>query len=288
MGTDGNGAGAPKRGTQDTAGALGMGLQASSGLVLLFNFLAYVIPIFGGWWADVYVGRYKAIVWGVIICGVAHVIQIVGAIPQVLQRGTAHAAPPFILSLLILALGAGIFKPNIAPTVLDQHRHQKPYTKVLKSGEKVIVDPETTARRTMLIFYAFVNIGAFFMLATTYSEKYVGFWLSYLEAGIVYFLLPILLFAIYKRTYKAPPNGSSDLTNAVKIIWTALKRNKFRVWRKGFWDAAKPNVLATQGVYVDWDEKLVEDVRRTIGKLWPSLPLTFHYPCANMSCYSCD
>lgn len=244
-----------------------MGLQASSGLVLLFNFLAYVVPIFGGWWADVYVGRYKAIVWGVVICGVAHVIQIVGAIPQVLQRGKAHAAPPFILSLLILAVGAGIFKPNIAPTVLDQYRHQKPYTKVLKSGEKVIVDPETTARRTMLFFYAFVNIGAFFMLATTYSEKYVGFWLSYLEAGIVYFLLPILLFAIYKRTYKAPPSGSSDLTNALKIIWIALKRNKFRVWRKGFWDVAKPNVLAAHGVNVNRDEKLVEDVRRTVGEL---------------------
>lgn len=47
--TGGNGAGAPPRGTQETAGALGMGLQASSGLVLLFAFLAYVLPILGGW-----------------------------------------------------------------------------------------------------------------------------------------------------------------------------------------------------------------------------------------------
>jgi hypothetical protein len=80
----GNGAGAPPRGTQEMAGALGMGLQASSGLVLLFTFLAYFVPIFGGWWADVKVGRYYAIVVGVLICGVAHIIQIVGAIPAVL------------------------------------------------------------------------------------------------------------------------------------------------------------------------------------------------------------
>ncbi|KAE8135041.1 hypothetical protein BDV38DRAFT_273085 [Aspergillus pseudotamarii] len=167
----GNGAGAPPRGTQETAGGLGMGLQASSGLVLLFAFLAYILPILGGWWADVHVGRYKAICVGVLICGIAHLIQIFGAIPSVLQKGTAHSAPPFIISLLILALGAGIFKPNIAPTILDQHRSKKAYTKVLKSGEKVIVDPELTSNRTMLIFYGVVNIGAFYMLATTYAEN---------------------------------------------------------------------------------------------------------------------
>lgn len=140
---------------------------------------------------------------------------MVSAIPSVLQKGKAHAAPPFIIDLLLLGLGAGvshsfspcpfiftfslpycdvkleiilpechtngllnaascgiqIFKPNIAPIVLDQNRHQKPYTTTLKSGEKVIVDPETTASRTMLIFYDFVNVGAFFMVATTHSEK---------------------------------------------------------------------------------------------------------------------
>ena len=37
----GNGAGAPPRGTQETAGALGQGLQVASALTLLFSFLAY-------------------------------------------------------------------------------------------------------------------------------------------------------------------------------------------------------------------------------------------------------
>lgn len=254
------------RHTQKTAGALGMGLQASSALTLLFTFLAYVIPIFGGWLADVHTGRYKAIVIGVLLAGVAHLIQIFGAIPSVLQKGASHAAPPFIIGLIILAFGAGIFKPNIAPTVLDQNRYQKQYTKVLKSGEKVIVDPESTATRTMLIFYGLTNVGAFYMLATTYSEKYVGYWLSFLLAGAIYFLLPILLAAMYKRTYKAPPAGSSDLAKAFKIIGYALKRSKFQFWRKGFWDQAKPSYLATQGVSVSWSDQLVEDIRRTIGK----------------------
>ncbi|KAE8146593.1 MFS peptide transporter [Aspergillus avenaceus] len=275
----GNGAGAPPRGTQETAGALGMGLQASSGLTLLFSFLAYVLPILGGWWADVYVGRYTAICVGVLLCGVAHLIQIFGALPSVLQRGTANSAPPFIIGLLLLAVGAGIFKPNIAPTILDQHRTKKAYTKVLKSGEKVIVDPELTTSRTMLIFYGVVNIGAFYMLATTYAEKYVGYWLAFLLAGIIYFLLPIVLALVYKRTYKQPPSGTSDLSKAARIIVMALRRNKFQVWRKNFFDAVRPSVLALEGIQVDWTDKLVDDVRRTLV----ATELFFYFPIYNIN-----
>ncbi|PWY66779.1 oligopeptide transporter [Aspergillus heteromorphus CBS 117.55] len=286
----GNGAGAPPRGSQETAGALGMGLQASDALVLLFTFLAYIIPIFGGWWADVSVGRYKAICVGVAICGIAHIVQIIGAIPKVLQEGRAHAAPPFIIGLLLLALGAGIFKPNIAPTVLDQYRHQKQYTKTLKSGEKVIVDPELTATRTMLIFYGVVNVGAFYMLATTYAEKYVGYWLVFLLSGIIYFLLPIVLAAVYKKTYRKPASGNSELAKAIKITMTALRQNKFQVWRKNFFDAAKPSVLAAKGIQVDWTDKLVDDVRRTLEGGFPAnardteaTEVFFYFPIYNLN-----
>ncbi|QKX58072.1 uncharacterized protein TRUGW13939_05193 [Talaromyces rugulosus] len=260
----GNGAGAPPKGTQETAGALGMGLQASQGFVLLFAFLAYIVPIFGGWWADVKVGRYYAIVVGVLICGVAHIIQIIGAIPSVLQQGTAHSAPPFIISLLILAVGAGIFKPNVAPILLDQQVLEKEYTKVLKTGEKVIISPEATTTRAMLIFYGMVNVGAFYQLATTYAEKDVGYWLAFLLSGTIYFLLPILLFFMYKRTRKLPPSGS-ELPSVFKILGRALKESRGQIWKKNFWDSAKPSTLAARGITVDWSDRLVEDVKRTVS-----------------------
>lgn len=101
----GNGAGAPAPGTEDTAGALGMQLQFANAFVLLFTFLAYVIPIFGAWLADTKLGRYKTIAIGVLICGVAHIIMIFGALPSVLQAGNGLA--PFLVSFFILAFGAG-------------------------------------------------------------------------------------------------------------------------------------------------------------------------------------
>ena len=262
----GNGAGAPPKGTQETAGALNQGLQFNNAMSLLFIFLAYIIPIFGGWIADTKLGRFRTILIGVLICGVSHIIMICGAIPSVLKAGNGMA--PFMLSFFLLAIGAGIFKPNIAPTILDQYKHQKPYVKELKSGERVVVDPETTIQRIMLYFYALINIGAFYALATTYSEKYVGYWLAFLTPGVIYFLLPFLLWYLNNKLVKYPPDGSA-LGKVFKIVTMAFKKN-WMFWKKGFFDAAKPSLLAETGVTtfmnkpISWTDKDVDDVRRTL------------------------
>lgn len=254
--------------SEETAGALGRGLQFANAFTLLFSFLAYIVPIFGGWLADTKLGRLKTILLGVLICGVAHIILIIGAIPSVLVAGNGLA--PFMIQLFLLAIGAGIFKPNVAPTLLDQYKHQKAYVKALPSGERVVVDPEVTIQRIMLLFYAFINVGAFFAIATTYAEKYVGYWLAYLLPGIVYFLLPALLWYLYPRLIKAPPNGSI-LNNLWKIITVAFKQSKGKFWKQdSFWRSAMPSELAKKGITtfnnkpVSWTDKDVDDIRRTM------------------------
>ncbi|KAK2668684.1 MFS transporter superfamily [Fusarium oxysporum f. sp. vasinfectum] len=259
----GNGAGAvAKNDPNGHAGALNRGLQFASAMVLLFNFLAYVIPIFGAWLGDTKTGRFRAIMYGVIIGGVAHVIMVGGAAPAVLKAGNGLA--PFMVSFFLLAIGAGLFKPNVVPLIVDQYTDQTEYVKTLKSGERVIVDPETTIQRIMLIFYMCINVGAFFMIATTYIEKYVGFWLAFLLPGIIYILLPVLLMWRYKTLKRAPPQGS-DLNNFFKIVGLAFKENKGRVWAKNFFESVKPLVLAAKGKTVSWDSQAVEHSRRTLS-----------------------
>lgn len=258
----GNDTGAVPAGSANKhAGALDQGLQFASALGNVFVFLSYLLPIFGAWVADTKLGRFQTIMWGVIIGGVAHVIMIGGAAPSILRAGAGVA--PFIISLILLAIGAGIFKPNVAPLIIDQYQYQKQYVKVLSSGERVIVDPEITIQRIFLWFYAFINIGGFFAIATTYAEKYLGFWIAFLLPGIVYFLLPILLLAINKKLLKKRPVGSA-LTDFFKVIWTALKQNNFKLWGRGYFDKAKPAYLAERGIQVRWDNKFVKDVARTL------------------------
>ena len=122
----------------------------------------------------------------------------------------------------------------------------------------------------MLIFYALINVGAFFAIATTYSEKYIGYWLAYLLPGILYFLLPLLLWYLNNKLVKYPPDGNV-LSNVWKIITVAFKYNKLNVFKKGFWDTAKPSVLRERGVTtfmgkaITWTDKSVDDIRRTLA-----------------------
>ena len=95
--------------------------------------------------------------------------MIGGAAPSVLEAGNGLA--PFIISFFLLAIGAGIFKPNVVPVLLDQYTEQKQSVQTTKSGERVIIDPEVTIQRILLTFYAFINIGAFFSIACTYAES---------------------------------------------------------------------------------------------------------------------
>jgi len=221
-----------------------------------------------GWWADTKLGRYKVICIGVLVAGLGHLVLVVGALPKVLQAG--HGMAPFIIGLLTLAFGAGLFKSNISPTLLDQDTQKGLIIKTIKSGERVIVDPEVTAQRLVLAFYGLVNVGAFFGLATTYAEKDVGYWLAYALPGIIYLLLPILLVAVYKKTIKRPPQGN-QLGQFFSVIGLAFKRNGLKgLFKHGFFDVAKPSRLAAEGITtikgkpITWNDGFVEDVKRTI------------------------
>ncbi|KAJ7891313.1 PTR2-domain-containing protein [Mycena olivaceomarginata] len=277
----GNGAGAPPAGTQETAGALGMGIVAATGLTKTFSFLAYTLPILGGIMADTKWGRFKTICVGTAIGAVAHIILVIAAIPSVIAGG--HAVAPFTIAFLLLALGTGYIKSCIAPIIADQSvvKHQSVTT--LPSGERVIVDPSSTIQSMLMIYYWAVNVGAFFSVATSYSEKRIGFWLAYLLPGILYMIMPIALVIVYPRLVRLPPQGSVVL-ESFKVFRTLFSRAGFTGMLKGGenWNVAKPsNIEAAGGLknkstgWVTWDDDFVDELKRTIVacKLFLFLPI---------------
>ncbi|KFZ12735.1 hypothetical protein V502_06947 [Pseudogymnoascus sp. VKM F-4520 (FW-2644)] len=263
MPVGGNGYGAPRRGTQQTAGALGLGTVKANAVNQSFNMLAYGLPLIFGYIADAHTGRFKLICWGILVFGIAHVLMVGSTAPSLLASGGAKI--PFFISVYILSIGTAMFKPNIAPLLLDQNPHTVPKIKVLKSGERVIIDPEATTERTMTWFYLMINIGGMMAVATAYSEKYVGWWLAFVLPLFLYLPLPLLMFWIRKRLVLYPPGGS-DLPNVFRVLGICLRHGGiFKIGRHGFWESAKPSVIASRGLSIPtrWTDEFVDDVRRT-------------------------
>jgi dipeptide/tripeptide permease len=259
----GNGYGAPPKGTQKTPGALGMGQAKANAVNQSFNVLAYILPLFTGYLADSKTGRYNMITWGIYVMGIGHAILVASGAKHLLATGASKG--PFFVGIYIISLGAAMFKPNVSPMLLDQMTSHVPIVVTLKSGERVIEDPEHSTERVMLWFYLLINVGGFTQVATSYAEKYVGWWLSWVIPLILYIPLPFLMWWLKPRLVVKKPAGN-DLPKVFVVLGNALKRGGImRIGKHGFWDQAKPSVQAANGLTptTSYDDQFVEDVRRT-------------------------
>jgi dipeptide/tripeptide permease len=259
----GDGWGAPPRGTQQTAGALGMGQAKANAVGQSFSLLAYLLPLVTGYLADAKTGRYRMIVWGIYVMGLGHAILVASGAKSLLANGSAQG--PFFVGIYIIAVGAAMFKPNVTPMLLDQLTSHVPIVVTQKSGERVIEDPEHSTERVMLWFYLLINVGGFTQVATSYAEKYVGWWLSWLIPLCLYFPLPFLMWYLKSRlVIKAP--GGSDLPNVFVVLKNCMRKGGvFRIGRRGWWEPAKPSVQAAAGEKptTRYNDQFVEDVKRT-------------------------
>ncbi|KAK1144977.1 peptide transporter ptr2 [Aspergillus melleus] len=101
-------------------GALGMGHQGATGLTTFFQFWCYVTPIIGAIVADQYLGKYKTIVLFCIVYLVGLLILVCTSIPTALAHGAGLGG--FIVAILIIGLGTGGIKSNVAPLVSPPSR----------------------------------------------------------------------------------------------------------------------------------------------------------------------
>ncbi|KAF7340570.1 Peptide transporter PTR2A [Mycena sanguinolenta] len=260
--------------THGVSGALGMGQRASTGLTTFYQFWCYVTPLYGAYIADTYWGRYNTTCVAVVIALIGHIILIIAGVPGVINHQHGAVAC-FIIALLVMGFGTGLFKANISPLVAEQYRRTKLFVVTTSSGERVIVDPSLTISR--VTFYLFINIGALIgQIGMTYSERYVGFWLAYTLPTVVFLLCPIVLFYGRKRYIRTPPTGSV-LATALRL-WRHAARGRLswnpitcvrRLRAPGFWDDAKPSAVerreGSRPKWMTFDDQWVDEVRRGLS-----------------------
>ncbi|BCS23213.1 peptide MFS transporter [Aspergillus puulaauensis] len=237
-------------------GALGMGHQGATGLTTFFQFWCYVTPIIGAIVADQYLGKYKTIV---LFCGVYLVgllILVLTSIPTALENGAGLGG--FIAAILVIGLGTGGIKSNVAPLIADQYKRKRMAVSTTKKGERVVIDPSLTIQRIYMIFYGCINIGSLSLLATPYMERDIGFWSAYLLCLCMFAVGTAVVICGRKFYVVRPPQGSV-ITDAFKALWImVINRNM---------DAPKPTWQAENGgnrPYVPWDDHFIDELKRAL------------------------
>lgn len=144
---------------QAQPGALNMGKMRSFSITTFNSFFIYIMPLFGAWVADTHLGRFKTIVYSVIIAEIGHIILTGSAAPGMLDKPNS-ALGMFLIGVVVMGFGTGTFKPNISPLIAEQVLQEEPRVEVDMRGKLVIVDPTVTTTRIYNWFYMFINIGA--------------------------------------------------------------------------------------------------------------------------------
>ncbi|EOD42946.1 Oligopeptide transporter [Neofusicoccum parvum] len=236
-------------------GALGMGHQGATGLTTFFQFWCYVTPIFGAIIADQYLGKYLAIVVFCIVYIIGLLILFLTSLPVSLSHGAGLGG--FIAAIIVIGIGTGGIKSNVAPLIADQYKRRKMAISTLPSGERVILDPAVTIQRIYMIFYLCINLGSLSLLATPYMERDVGFWSAYL-LGFLMFCAGLTVLIFGKKLYVVRPPEGGIITDAFKCMWIMLKNRNM--------DAPKPSFQAHAGTgqVMKWDDQFVDELKRAL------------------------
>jgi proton-dependent oligopeptide transporter, POT family len=170
----------------------------ASDLYGTFIALVFLTPFLGGLLADRYLGYRKSIIIGGLMMGVGYCMMAV------------HSLPMLYLSMTLVILGNGFFKPNIS-TLLGN----------------VYSTPEYVDRKDegYNIFYMGINIGAF--ICNFFSAAIIIIWgwkYAFVAAGIGMFL-GVIIFITGTKHYKAAdvkkPMTKEDMPFS-KILLTIL------------------------------------------------------------------
>ncbi|OWB55212.1 hypothetical protein B5S28_g1080 [[Candida] boidinii] len=269
---NGNGWGAPPVNSQQNAGGLGLGLQLASFLNQMLTFLAYLLPLYGGYLSDTKWGKMKSIWFGTIIGALGHIILVIATIPFIMSNVLLSVSLTFI-SIVLIGISAGFIKPNLLPLVMDQYfpRHNVIKNIVENEGNLemnydqdnlIFIDYKATLNQICSNFYFAINIGCFFSITTSYLEKKYGFFMAFGLPGLIYCLLPILLYFIEPKLILSNDiSGKSIFDEIIPIFKVGFQTGWYQRYKNNeFWPYVKDFFKFNSSV----TEDLINDVIKTI------------------------
>lgn len=155
---------------------LGVGEGDAGTFMALFIAACYAFPLVGGWVADNFLGKY----WTIVLFSVPYVVAqfLVGIENKYLVVGT----------LVLLAMGSGVIKPNISTLMGLTYDQQRPGQEQLRTS-------------AFSWFYMAINIGAFLsQISMPWLRTNYGYQTAFLFPAAL-MALALTIFAAGKKFY---------------------------------------------------------------------------------------
>jgi len=234
--------------------------DAATVLYHAFAALCYCTPVLGAVLADIWLGRYRTILYLSIVYLVGSATLSLSAVTPAFPA-LAGQITVAVVGLLLIAVGTGGIKPCVAAF----------------GGDQFPADQPQMVAQFFSIFYFCINLGS--LLSTFVSPLLREMQCLGGDCFLATFLLPAGLMAIALTVYvsgspvyvKVPPSGTI-LKDTASCLWLgvrgAVRARLGRAPRMSHW------LDHSRGVHGD---PLVDEVKALTAIMWLFLPLPFFW-----------
>ncbi|KAJ5761741.1 uncharacterized protein N7511_005123 [Penicillium nucicola] len=232
------------------------GQATATSINYFFTCWCFMAPIIGAIIADGFLGRFRTICLGTGVAIGGVLILFVTSFPFSIKHGAG--LPGLIVALILIGLGFGGIKSNVAPLIADQYARKSPRVRTLAGGEKVRVDPDLTVQTIYSRYYWVINIGSLSVILASWLELKVSFWAAFL-LPFCFWILPVSALIMGRGKYTVQKPKGSVLVKAMRVLWLGFKRGRNL-------NAAKPSAMAQTHpeITVPWDDAFVDELKRAL------------------------
>src|SRR5665213_946357 len=195
------------------ANRMAMSDEGATEILHLFGAAVYFLPLFGGWLADRWIGRY----WTILIISVFYCLGH----GTLALFGTTRAG--LFTGLALIAIGAGGIKPCVSAFVGDQFKSDQQHLLMKVYGW----------------FYWTINFGAaaaFFIIPWIHLKFSYGW--AFGVPGIAMALATLIFWLGTKHYVRQPPSRREERMHFFPVIWHALTHQAERKRGEKFLDVA--------------------------------------------------
>jgi proton-dependent oligopeptide transporter, POT family len=130
------------RGNGALPGILGLGQSTAVNIYNAFFLFSFLTPTLFALVADLWLGRFKTLMWGLGLYLAGCVILTTTSLPSAIDRGAGVGG--LAASLILIGLGAGAVKATFFALLGDQYVQRKPQLEERKDRKRVIIDGSMT------------------------------------------------------------------------------------------------------------------------------------------------